>query len=162
MIILGVDPGVATVGYGIVQKKKGKKTLKYIASGIIETKAVLSSSERLEKIYKDLSGLIKKYRPNMIAIENIFFFKNLKTAMKVSEAKGVILLLSRKKKVPFVEISPLEMKLAISSYGKASKSQIKKMVKKLLCLDEGVRFFKDDEADALGLAICAFFKNNLL
>lgn len=152
MIILGIDPGTERVGFGIIKKKR---QLRYLNSGTVKTDPFLKPEKRLEKIHKEISKLIKKYKPKIIAIENVFFFKNLKTAMKVSEAKGIIMLLASKKKIRIIEVSPLEMKMAISGYGRASKSQIKKMVKEILFLNKGFKFLTDDQADALGIAICA-------
>ena len=154
MIILGIDPGTATTGFGVIKKTKKLKAIDY---GCIITSPDLSSGERLKKINNELNKLIKKYKPKVLAVENIYFFKNLKTAMPVSQAKGVVLLTAAKKKIPVYEITPLQMKMAVAGYGKAEKKQVQRMVKILLNLEENPKDKnkrKDDATDALGLAIC--------
>jgi len=164
MVILGIDPGTAITGYGVIKIiKKRKKTkqknnkwesskYKVIEYGVIKTHPFFSSGERLKKIYNDVSKLIKKYKPKILAIENLYFFKNSKTALPVSQAKGVIILIAAKKKIPIYEITPLQVKMAIAGYGKAEKKQIQKMIKVLLNLKEIPR--PDDAADALAIALC--------
>ena len=156
MVILGIDPGTATTGYGAIEflKGRGQKTqiLKCLDYGLIQTDPSLTAGERLKKLNNQLDGLIRKYRPNILAVESLFFFKNLKTAMPVSQAKGVILLTAAKKKVPVYEFTPLQVKTAITGYGRAEKRQIQEMVKVLLELKEIPR--PDDAADALAVAIC--------
>ena len=157
MIILGIDPGIAKIGFGVLKKPKTKSgKLKALDSGCITTSPNLLAAERLKKIYNAVLKLITKYKPGLLAIENIYFFKNSKTAMGVSQAKGVILLAAAKKKIPVCELAPLEVKMAISGYGRADKKQIQKMVKLLLNLKK--TFKSDDEADALGIAISGFLK----
>jgi len=157
MIILGIDPGTARLGYGVIRKTKSKKNkLKAIDYGCIETSSDLSDGERLKKINNELNKLIKKQKPNVLAVENVYFFKNLKTAITVSQAKGIILLAAAKKKIPVYEFSPLEVKTVVSGYGRASKKQIQRMVKYLLDIKK--TFKSDDEADALGIAICGSLK----
>ncbi|MFZ5559324.1 MAG: crossover junction endodeoxyribonuclease RuvC [Patescibacteria group bacterium] len=150
MIILGIDPGTATTGFGLVKKDKSK--LKLVKYGLITTPANLSTAKRLNKLHKELTFLMKKEKPKIIAVEDIFFFKNLKTAIKVSQARGVILLTAEKLKIPIFEYTPLQVKQAITSYGRAEKIQVQKMVKTLLNLKEIPR--PDDAADALAVAIC--------
>lgn len=154
MIIIGIDPGTAKSGYGIVSniKSKTKNKLKCLDYGLIQTSPKLSAAERLKKIYNELNKLIRKYRPDALAVENVYFFKNLKTAMPVSQTKGVILLASAKKKIPVYEFTPLEVKMTITGYGRAEKKQLQKMIRTLLDLKETPR--PDDAADALGIAIC--------
>lgn len=156
MIILGIDPGIAITGYGIIKtggkKERKKDKIKCLGYGTIQTTSSLPAAERLKKINNELNKLIKKYRPKVLAVENIYFFKNLKTAMPVSQAKGVILLTAAKKKIPVQEFTPLQMKMALTGYGKAEKKQIQKMVKILLGLKKIP--CPDDAADALGIAIC--------
>lgn len=150
MIILGIDPGTATTGFGLIKKDKSKlKLLKY---GLITTPANLSTAERLDKLYKELNSLLKKQKPDIAAVEDIFFFKNLKTAIKVSQARGVILLTIAKAKIPVAEYTPLQIKQAVACYGRAEKIQVQKMVKVLLGLKEIPK--PDDAADALAVAIC--------
>jgi len=150
MIILGIDPGTATTGFGLI--KKDKSNLKLLKYGLITTPANLSTAERLNKLNKDLSLLIKNSKPDMVAVEDIFFFKNLKTAVKVSQARGVILLTIAKAKIPIAEYTPLQIKQAVACYGRAEKTQVQKMVKYLLGLKEIPK--PDDAADALAVAIC--------
>lgn len=150
MIILGIDPGTATTGFGLIEKNKSNlKLLKY---GCIKTSVKLSTAERLNVIHKELNSLIKKSKPDIVAVEDIFFFKNLKTAIKVSQARGVILLTIAKSKIPVAEYTPLQIKQAVACYGRAEKIQVQKMVKYLLGLKELPK--PDDAADALAVAIC--------
>lgn len=152
MIILGIDPGVATIGFGVIRQIKTKKKLKCLYYGIIKTNSGLSDSERLKILFNSINGLIVKYKPNYIAIEKLYFFKNAKTIISVSQAKGVILLAAAKKKVQIFEFTPLQMKMIITGYGRADKEQIQKKIKKLLKLKELPK--PDDAADALGIAVC--------
>lgn len=153
MIILGIDPGTATTGFGVIEKSKNKsQKLKVIDYGCIKTSANSSTAERLDKLYKELNSLINKYKPDIAAVEDIFFFKNLKTAIKVSQARGVILLAIAKKKIKLAEFTPLQVKQAVACYGRAEKLQVQKMVKTLLGLKEIPK--PDDAADALAVAIC--------
>ncbi|MBA7496110.1 Crossover junction endodeoxyribonuclease RuvC [subsurface metagenome] len=120
--------------------------------GCIETVTSLTTAERLKELHSQLNTLIKKHKPDMVAVEDIFFFKNLKTAIKVSQARGVILLTAAKSKIPIFEYTPLQIKQAVTSYGRAEKIQVQKMVKVLLNLKEVPK--PDDAADALAAAIC--------
>ncbi len=150
MIILGIDPGTANTGYGVINKIK--QHLKVLGYGCIITDPKFSTAERLKRINKELEALIKKYKPDIVAVEDIFFFKNLKTAVKVSQARGVVMLTACKRGVSIAEYTPLQVKLAITSYGRADKNQVQQMVKVLLGLAEIPR--PDDAADALAVAIC--------
>jgi crossover junction endodeoxyribonuclease RuvC len=150
MIILGIDPGIATTGFGVINKIK--EETKFITCGCITTSAGSLTGKRLEIIEKEINKLINKYRPEILAIENLFFFKNLKTVMPVSQAKGVILLAASKKGIPVREFTPLQMKMAVTGYGKADKKQIQKMIKIIFKLKELPK--ADDAADALGIALC--------
>jgi crossover junction endodeoxyribonuclease RuvC len=149
MIILGIDPGTAITGYGVIKKSRKLELIDY---GCIKTSADLSTAERLDKMYKELKILIKKYKPEIAAVEDIFFFKNLKTAIKVSQARGVILLAIAQSKIRVAEYTPLQIKQAVACYGRAEKLQVQKMVKVLLNLEEIPG--PDDAADALAIAIC--------
>ncbi|HUT96162.1 MAG TPA: crossover junction endodeoxyribonuclease RuvC [Candidatus Paceibacterota bacterium] len=149
MIILGIDPGTAITGYGIIEKGEKLEMIKY---GCIKTTTDLSTAERLNKLHAELEKLIKKYKPEIVAVEDIFFFKNLKTAIKVSQARGVILLAIAQSKIRVAEYTPLQIKQAVACYGRAEKSQVQKMVKVLLDLREIPK--PDDAADALAVAIC--------
>lgn len=150
MIILGIDPGTAITGYGIIQLDKNRK-IKCINYGCIRTEADVPSPERLRILYNKLSQIIKKYKPNTLVIEKLYFFKNLKTAMPVSEARGVILLAAVKKRIPIIQITPLQVKMAMTGYGRAKKKQIQKSVQRFLKLEKIPS--PDDAADALALAI---------
>ncbi|OGZ32086.1 MAG: crossover junction endodeoxyribonuclease RuvC [Candidatus Portnoybacteria bacterium RBG_13_40_8] len=151
MIILGIDPGTAITGFGVL-KKIGEHELKLIDYGCIKTPSDLSTAERLALLNKELSSLLKKQKPDIAAIEDIFFFKNLKTAIKVSQARGVILFTIAQTKIPIYEYTPLQIKQAVACYGRAEKSQVQKMVKRLLNLKEIPK--PDDASDALATAIC--------
>ena len=151
-IILGIDPGIADTGYGVVAKDKAGE-LVCLAYGSIKTKAKTELSDRLEIISRQMAGIIRKYKPKLISVEQLFFCKNIKTALIVGQARGVVLLTAKQNKVPVVEFTPLQIKQAVSAYGKASKMQVQKMVKLLLNLDDIPR--PDDAADALAAAICA-------
>lgn len=160
MIILGIDPGTATTGFGVIDyQKKNKKQIVCLDYGIIQTSPKQSAGERLIQLNFDLNEIIKKYKPEMAAVESLFFFKNLKTVMPVSQARGVIIFTLSKKNVPFVEITPLQAKTAVTGYGKATKNQVQKMVQNLLCLEKLPK--PDDAADALAIAICCADKCRL-
>jgi len=152
MIILGIDPGTATTGYGVIEVKKGKTSARCIAYGCIKTLKENSDGDRLKKIEKEVISLIKTHKPDLMAIERIFFFKNAKTIITVSQAKGVIILAAAKQKVPVREYSPVEVKMTISGYGRAEKQEIQRLMKKILRLKEIPK--PDDAADALSIAIC--------
>jgi len=170
MIILGIDPGTATTGYGIISistkkrilkasslKSKAKKiNLRMIDYGCIKTSSKSEDAERLKKINNDLVKIVKKYKPKILAIENIFFFRNIKSALPVSQAKGVIMFTAAKKNLPVFEFSPLEVKMTIDGYGWAKKKKIQEGIKSLFELKEIPK--PDDAADALGIAICGAFQ----
>lgn len=149
MIILGIDPGTATTGFGLI--KKGKK-LKCIDYGLIETASSLPAAERLKILNDELRKLIKKHRPEALAVENVYFFKNLKTAMPVSQAKGVILLTAAQENIPVYEFTPLQAKMTVVGYGRAEKKQVQEMVK--IILEMAKAPYPDDAADALAVAVC--------
>lgn len=150
MIILGIDPGTATTGFGLV-KKEGSK-LYPIDYGCIETKSKVAMPDRLNEIYKQTEKIINKYKPDTLACEELFFFKNLKTAITVAQARGVLIVSGRKNQIPVFEYTPLQVKQALTGYGRAEKKQIQKMVKLMLNLEEIPK--PDDAADALAVAIC--------
>ncbi len=156
MIAIGIDPGTATTGYGIV--KKENNTFLCLEYGVIKTNKGDSPSFRLHSLNKSVSSIIKKYSPDFLAIENIYFFKNLKTALPVSQAKGVVMLTAEKAKIPVYEFTPLEIKMTITGYGRADKNQVQEMIKITLNLDEKPR--PNDAADALGAAVCGLIKNS--
>lgn len=162
MIIIGVDPGSVVVGYSIVRKNKDR-CLEVIDFGCIITDKFATTGERLKKIHKETLRLIETHRPDVMSVENLFFFKNLKTVMPVSQTRGVILLAAAEKKVRVMEFTPLQMKMAIAGYGRAEKKQIKKMIEETVDLkgfDLKKNFRKKDDAfDAIGMAICAGIKS---
>lgn len=148
--ILGLDPGTATTGWGII--KEVKKEPQMEAFGCIETCKTKCNTDRLVEIATDLERLIDKYQPDEIAVEDLFFFKNLKTAIKVAQARGVLLVTCGKKKIPVFEYTPLQVKQALTGYGRAEKRQVQLMVQNVLKLKEVPK--PDDAADALAVAIC--------
>jgi len=154
-IILGIDPGLATVGYGLIKQEKGK--LFIINYGIISTHASHNFETRLFQIHKELEKIIKKYKPDTIAVEELFFCKNVKTAIKVGQARGVILLTAQIQNVLIHEYTPLQVKQAITGYGRADKNQIQQMVKTILKLKDIPK--PDDAADALAIAITCAHSN---
>ncbi len=153
MIILGIDPGTAALGYGVVSGDKDN--LKMVSYGCVTTEAKQAMPLRLHVLYKEVKKVIEKYRPDYLVVEEIFFAKNSKTAIKVGQARGVILLLGAECRVPVIDYTPLEVKQTITTYGRADKAQVQKMVQLLLKLPEIPE--PDDAADALAIAICHLF-----
>ena len=151
MIILGIDPGIADTGYGLI--KTENNSLICLAYGSIKTKAQMDLGQRLLIINQELAKIIKKYKPDRAAIEQLFFCNNAKTAIMVGQARGVVVLTCQQQKVPMCEFTPLQVKQAVAAYGQAGKVQVQKMVKILLNLKEIPK--PDDAADALAIAICA-------
>ena len=150
MIILGIDPGTATTGYGVIDQEKGETNL--VDYGCILTSAKKSMDVRLEEISIKLAEIIKKYQPFEVAVEELFFTNNAKTAIAVGQARGVILLTAKQNHCAVAEYTPLQVKNAICGYGGADKKQVQKMVQLLLKLEEIPK--PDDAADALAIAIC--------
>lgn len=142
MIILGIDPGSSLIGYGAIKADGQKLTL--LGYGVIKETDLL-------KIRKSLKKIITKFKPDKAVLEKLFFFKNKKTVIAVSQTRGVLILTLAEKKIPLIEIAPLELKKTITGYGRASKENIQKMVKLILNLKEEPK--PDDAADALALAI---------
>lgn len=158
MVILGIDPGYALVGYGAVDFTGGK--YRYIGSGVISTDAKDSLFDRLESIFDEMNRLIDFYGPEVSAIESLYFQNNQKTAIKVAQARGIILLALKKGSIPIYEYTPLQVKCAVTGYGKAEKHQVMMMTKMFLKLSEIPK--PDDAADALAIAMChANCSNNL-
>lgn len=156
MIILGIDPGTARMGYGVVQKTSSLVCVEY---GCVETSKLKSPQERLLSLEKGLQAVIARCKPDVMVVERLYFFKNLKTALPVSEARGVILLQAAKKRIPVHELTPLQVKMAITGYGRADKKQVSRMVQEALRLQDAPA--PDDAADALGLAIAfAYSRKN--
>lgn len=161
MIILGIDPGSVITGYSIIKKNKDK-SLEVVDFGCIMADKFLTTGERLKKIHREVTKLMGRHKPNMLSIENLFFFKNFKTVMPVSQTKGAILLAAAQKKLRVCEFTPLQVKMTIAGYGRAEKNQVKEMIKKTIDisgfdLSKNNRK-KDDAFDALGVAICAAIK----
>lgn len=158
-VILGLDPGLADTGYGLIIKKKNQLAL--ITYGSIKTDSKTPFIERLESIYQQLTKIIKKYQPQQIAIEQLFFCKNVKTALLVGQARGVCLLTAKLFNLPCFEFTPLQVKQSLTGYGQADKKQVGQMVKILLNLKSLPQ--PDDAADALAIAItCEHFSNHKL
>lgn len=149
-IVLGIDPGIADTGYGFIEVKGN--CLKCLAYGSIKTKVQDSLSQRLKNLYQDLSLLIEKYKPNEAAVEQLFFNKNVRTALIVGQARGVSLLALSQKNLPIYDFTPAQVKQSVAAYGGASKQQVQKMVKLILSLKTIPK--PDDAADALAVAIC--------
>ncbi len=152
LIILGIDPGIADTGFGVIKKDKSGN-IECLDYGSIKTKSKNDLAYRLELLSQELDKIIKRYKPELIAIEQLFFCKNVKTALMVGQARGVVMLVARQNKIAIEEFTPLQVKQAVSTYGRASKIQVAHMVKLLLKLDKLPR--SDDAADALAIAICA-------
>ena len=149
MIILGIDPGSNLIGYGAIESQGGGKLIS-LGHGVIKIKTKENGAHLVE-IKKAVKKLIARFRPERAILEKLFFFKNRKTAIEVSQARGVMVLCLAEKKIPIIEIAPLELKRAITGYGRAQKTNIQKVVKLILNLAEEPR--PDDAADALALAI---------
>lgn len=158
MRILGIDPGIARTGWGIIEETKGK--IKVIAYDCFETSPLEETPNRLLNIHSEILNLINKYKPDALAIEELFFNTNAKTAFVVGQARGVILLSGAKTKLKIAVYTPLQVKMAITGYGRAEKAQVGQMVKTILKLSYVPK--PDDTADALAVALThAFsFKNN--
>lgn len=149
MRILGIDPGIAIVGYGVIDVIGNKNIV--VTYGAITTPADMAFPNRLEKIYRDLDEIIKKYEPDDVAFEELFFNKNVKTAITVGQARGVEVLAAKINNKEIYEYTPLQIKQAITGYGRATKAQIQEMVKFMLGLKEVPK--PDDVADALAVAL---------
>ncbi|RNC29696.1 MAG: Crossover junction endodeoxyribonuclease RuvC [Candidatus Dichloromethanomonas elyunquensis] len=150
MLILGIDPGTAIMGYGLIEKKGQKLTP--VAYSCWRTPSDLPMPRRLLQLYDSLEDFLLKYSPEVIAVEELFFNRNTTTALSVGQARGVVLLSGAKNKIEVFEYTPLQVKQAVVGYGKADKKQIQYMVKALLSLQESPK--PDDTADALAVAIC--------
>lgn len=150
MIILGVDPGTAITGYGVVESDGD--ALQMIASGAITTPSDWELPRRLQHIHAELAALIARYQPTDAVVEKLFFSKNVRTALSVGQARGVALLAAAQASLAIHEYTPLQIKQAVVGYGRAEKMQIQQMIKVLLQLDHIPQ--PDDAADALAIAIC--------
>jgi crossover junction endodeoxyribonuclease RuvC len=150
MLVLGIDPGTATTGYGLVREHPNG-ALEAIAYGVITTPARTPMAQRLRQLYQEITALIAKYQPDAAAIETLYFGKNVTTAITVAQGRGVILLALAEADLPIREYKPAEIKQAIAGYGNADKIQMQEMIRQLLNLDALPR--PDDAADGLGVAI---------
>ncbi len=150
MRILGIDPGVAIVGFGLIESDRG--TLRMLQYGAITTPAGLPLAARLAQINRDIEELIGTFRPDEISVEELFFSKNITTGIAVAHARGVILCAAEKKKIPIYEYTPMQVKQAVVGYGLADKKQVMDMTRRLLKLKAVPR--PDDAADALAIALC--------
>ena len=150
MRILGIDPGIATVGFGVIDSECGKHG--FVRCGVITTPAGTPLTSRLDRIYSDLTELIGLFRPDAAAVEQLFFNTNITTGISVAEGRGVILLACYRAGVPVYEYTPLQVKQAVVGYGLAEKRQVIDMVKRLLNLKSAPK--PDDAADAVAIALC--------
>lgn len=157
MLTLGIDPGTATTGFGLITEKKAK--LLFVDHGVIKTSPKETSQGRLRRIYSSIKKLIQDYKPKVVAIERLYFGANSKTAIAVGQARGLALLAAAEQRVQVAEYSPLEVKMAVTGYGRAEKQQVQQMVKSLLGLSDLPR--PDDAADALAIAICHIHSHKL-
>jgi crossover junction endodeoxyribonuclease RuvC len=157
MRILGIDPGIARCGWGVIDFEKSK--LKVLNFGCIQTSSEKELPERLKEVYLETSKIIKKYSPDALSIEELFFNTNAKTAFVVGQARGVILLAASQNNLSISIYTPLQVKVAVTGYGRAQKDQIGKMVKTLLSLKEIPK--PDDTADALAIALAHAFSSRL-
>lgn len=153
MIILGIDPGIGRVGWGVIKDESGRQ--KDIDHGCFETSSKMDLEERLSNIYDFITQLIEKFTPEVLAIEQLYFAANSKTALIVGQARGVILLAASKSNLPTASYTPLQVKQALTGYGRADKNQIQSMVGSILHLPKKIT--QDDAADALAIAITHAF-----
>jgi len=150
MLVLGIDPGTAICGYGIIHMEGSRlKALKY---GAVTTPAGMAPATRLQAIFAGIDAIIKEHKPDIVGVEQLFFNTNVSTAMTVGQARGVILLAAAQNGLEVLDCTPLQVKQAVVGYGKATKEQVIFMVQKLLCLP--AKPHPDDVADALAVAIC--------
>ncbi len=149
MIVLGVDPGTMTTGYGLVDKVSSG--INFIHSGKIELSGINPIHERIHRIFESFLEIIRRFNPEELAIEDVFFAKNVKSALKLGQARGAVLIASVQCGLKIYEYSPLEIKKAVVGYGRASKEQVRSMVKSILGIKDNLGL---DEADALATAIC--------
>ena len=151
MKILGIDPGFGRVGWGVIEKHGAD--WRAVDFGCIETSPKLEFVDRLAQLHREVVGLIKKYKPARMAVEELFFFKNVTTAIQVGQARGAILLAAVNNKIPVDEFTPLQVKQAMTGYGRAEKGQMQKLVAMLLGIKGKIK--SDDAADALAVALTA-------
>ncbi len=150
--ILGIDPGSTTIGYGVISYKDKNSKPIAVAYGYIDLKQYSGQEERLVHLHKDLKELFKKYKPDCISIENVYFFKNAKTIIPVLQSKGVILLTAALQKINIFEYTPLQVKQTITGAGRADKTFIQKIIQTSLNIKSDIK--PDDASDALAIAVC--------
>lgn len=150
MRIFGIDPGIATIGFAVLDS--ARNTIHLQTCGVIKTPAHTSLSSRLNSIFLDLEDLLQRFQPDAVSIEELFFNTNITTGISVAHGRGVILLACERAGIPVFEYTPLQVKQAVVGYGRAEKKQVMEMVRKICSLDEVPR--PDDAADAVALAIC--------
>jgi len=160
VIILALDSGIEKTGYAVFEKKpSGNTDFKYITSGMIHTAKTKTTEQRLLQIYQELSKLITTFKPDVMVIEQLFFFKNQKTAIRVAQSQGVVMLLAAEKKIKAEFLTPLQIKSIVTGYGQSDKKSVQKMLQLTLHLDKELK--QDDQADAIacGLAYCYLNKS---
>ncbi|MBA4495757.1 crossover junction endodeoxyribonuclease RuvC [Paenactinomyces guangxiensis] len=158
MRVIGIDPGIAIVGFAVLDQRGNQ--LKPVEYGSIQTEADLATATRLKQIYDACTRLFAEHRPAVVAIEKLFFNRNVTTAFTVGQARGVIMLAAEEARVPITEYTPLQVKMAVVGYGQAEKRQVQEMVKMLLRLPQIPK--PDDVADALAIAICEAHSSNVI
>ncbi|MDY3973494.1 crossover junction endodeoxyribonuclease RuvC [uncultured Veillonella sp.] len=155
MRVIGIDPGSAICGYGVIDVEGNR--LKTVAYGAITTTPQDTDARRLEILFNDLSDILEEYRPDKFGVEQLFFNRNVTTAITVGQARGVILLAASQQDLPIYEYTPLQVKQAVTGYGRATKEQVISMTMKLLGIRERIK--PDDTADALAIAICTAYSS---
>ncbi len=150
MRILGIDPGIATIGFGVIDSEGSRQTL--VTYGVIKTPAKTALSSRLDRIFSDIEEILSTFKPDVVVIEELFFNTNITTGIAVSHGRGVILLACYRFGVEIFEYTPLQVKQAVVGYGRAEKNQVIDMVKRLLKMQKAPK--PDDAADALAIALC--------
>lgn len=156
MIILGVDPGTASTGYGVINVENSPRLIDY---GCLKTSSKKDMVQRLRSIYLEIKNIVEKFCPQEIAVEDVFFNRNVKSALSVGQARGVILLAASCQGAKVFNYAPLQVKQAITGYGRASKEQVQHMVKKTLSLSHLPT--PDDASDAIAIALCHFYSRKL-
>jgi crossover junction endodeoxyribonuclease RuvC len=159
MKILGIDPGYERLGIAVLEKNKGERKERIVYSNCFKTSAKLPLPERIFLLGEEVETVIKKFKPEKLAIEKLYFENNQKTAMGVSEARGAILFVARKAGLEILEYTPLQIKNAVTGYGKATKEQVHMMVSKLIELPKSIK--QDDEIDAIAVALTGFATTKL-
>lgn len=150
MLVLGMDPGTATTGFGLVKHEQGREIM--VRYGVIRTSPTMDMPSRLAKIYWEYNELLDQYKPDAVAIEELFHHKNAKTVITVAQCRGILLMTPAVREIEIAEYTPLQVKQAVTGYGNADKKQVQIMVQKILKLEEVPK--PDDAADALAIALC--------